>query len=272
MDPSLTVSNNNFENQNWNYNNPDLQTNFPDNHIAYQDENAITQSPDQWSQFSPQQFLMDIPVPANSEGGQTYQRYSSLGLEEELALREIAMPSQIPIQSMEELAIKRESSTSTSTSPPITSSQISRDSSKRRRLSMLNSTVASSEEEEEEEQASRSLETLHKKKGHNAIEKRYRTNLNDKIQILDQCLPQPIPEEGELVSTFQGSIDERRKNTKSAILTRAVEHIGLLEQNARRLKLETAALNTRIAAFEKLALSGITQPVLNITEGGIEEN
>jgi hypothetical protein len=103
-----------------------------------------------------------------------------------------------------------------------------------------------------------------KKRGHNAIEKRYRTNLNDKIA----CLGQGIPPLRKMSSMDSKSGDEgdnsdndtvdktgQQKYGKAAILTRALEYIQHLECTTQRLGGEVVTLKTRVGAFERLAMS-----------------
>jgi hypothetical protein len=103
-----------------------------------------------------------------------------------------------------------------------------------------------------------------KKRGHNAIEKRYRTNLNDKIA----CLGQGIPPLRKMSSMDSKSGDEgdnsdndtvdktgQQKYGKAAILTRALEYIQHLEYTTQRLGGEVVTLKTRVGAFERLAMS-----------------
>ncbi len=103
-----------------------------------------------------------------------------------------------------------------------------------------------------------------KQQGHNAIEKRYRSNLNDKIYALRQRVPSLCPiaegmqadanaEEGER------SVPEvRQKYGKAEILTGAVAYIGHLEGTVERLGSEVGVLKARVMAFERLAMSAST--------------
>jgi hypothetical protein len=114
-----------------------------------------------------------------------------------------------------------------------------------------------------------------RKRGHNAIEKRYRTNLNDKIA----CLRQGIPPLWRRSSTDSKSVDELdgeesdhetgekktcQKYGKAAILTRALEYIQYLESNTERLGDEVAGLKIRVGAFERLAM--IESVIVNAPE------
>jgi len=197
-----------------------------------------------------------------------FHGYSTLGLKEEIALREIAMPSyRITKASMAEFV--NIENPITSTNDMASGKQVSRHSSKRQKIttthSFSSSTHASEEDtgwdnEREEKEVTQYYRTNRaqkkKKEDHNVIEKRYRSSLNDKILGLDRCIRPPIPENGSTPRGAVGGNKHQQKSTKSAILTRAVEHIESLETNARRSLLETKALNTRVAAFEQLALSG----------------
>ena len=107
-----------------------------------------------------------------------------------------------------------------------------------------------------------------KKRGHNAIEKRYRTNLNDRIACLNLGIPELWASSStDLVSKSGDEEDDsdpdtadkktkQPKNGKAAILTRALRYIQHLEGAAQVLGDEIVALETRVGAFEKLAMSG----------------
>ncbi|TAQ83934.1 hypothetical protein B7494_g7745 [Chlorociboria aeruginascens] len=92
-----------------------------------------------------------------------------------------------------------------------------------------------------------------RKRGHNAIEKRYRTNLNNKINSLRLGIPSLCKQNGD------GNDSEEvleQKYGKATILTRASEYIKTLQGGNERLGNELAELKTRVAAFERLAKSG----------------
>lgn len=107
---------------------------------------------------------------------------------------------------------------------------------------------------------------LSRKRGHNAIEKRYRTNLNDKINLLREALPKlqrsssnessKTCEEEDEEDDQEDTKSSQQKCGKAATLTMALEYIKHLELAAQRLGDETCTLQTRIGAFEKLAMSG----------------
>jgi hypothetical protein len=104
-----------------------------------------------------------------------------------------------------------------------------------------------------------------RKRGHNAIEKRYRTNLNEKIICLRQGIPSlcrsrstdsAIGEDAEESEEDLDSKTGQQKYGKAAILTRALEYIKHLENTTQRLGGEADILRTRVGAFEKLAMGG----------------
>lgn len=91
-------------------------------------------------------------------------------------------------------------------------------------------------------------------KSHNMIEKRYRTNLNDKIIALGKILPNI---NGDAISAENGPNGETepQKLKKATILSRATEFIGELETRVENLTNEHAALQSRLTAFEKLLVT-----------------
>lgn len=98
-----------------------------------------------------------------------------------------------------------------------------------------------------------------KREGHNTIEKRYRAKLNEKISLLGQCVP-------SLMTVHSGEIDdiedgtkaapEKEKYSKGVTITRATEYITYLQYKNKEVSLQAVILNTRVEAFEKLAMSG----------------
>lgn len=113
-----------------------------------------------------------------------------------------------------------------------------------------------------DEEASNTCQS--RRRGHNAIEKRYRTNLNDKIV----CLRDAIPSLRRDSASSERSDDEdsdgdstakqaQQKYGKADILVRALDYIKHLEMTTGRMGGELDVLNTRIEAFEQLAMNGI---------------
>jgi len=101
-----------------------------------------------------------------------------------------------------------------------------------------------------------------RQRGHNAIEKRYRTNLNEKID----CLRQGIPSLNRTSSAGSTSGDEdlcetrwdgQQKYGKAAVLTRALDYIKHLENTTQRLGGEVESLKVRTGGFEMdVAMNG----------------
>ncbi len=102
------------------------------------------------------------------------------------------------------------------------------------------------------------------RKSHNAIEKRYRTSVNDSINRLRQAIPPVIQkksdsrsvEENEGPLTEKGNRARQQKDGKGAVLVRALEYIKQLEANTKRLCSESDALDRRLGAFEILGVNG----------------
>jgi hypothetical protein len=117
-------------------------------------------------------------------------------------------------------------------------------------------------------------ESPHKKTTHNVIEKRYRTNLNDKIAALRDSVPSlrimarrlehsassDDAEEEELDEDLVGLTPAHKLN-KATILSKATEYISHLERRNKNLAKENAVLRDRVQGFEMLVVSsGRTGP------------
>ena len=101
-----------------------------------------------------------------------------------------------------------------------------------------------------------------KKTAHNMIEKRYRTNLNDKIAALRDSVPslrvmsRPNgTEEDDDPEDLEGLTPAHKLN-KATVLSKATEYIRHLEKRNKRLADEVATLKGRIESYEKMAISG----------------
>ncbi|KAK5662024.1 hypothetical protein OQA88_10136 [Cercophora sp. LCS_1] len=86
---------------------------------------------------------------------------------------------------------------------------------------------------------------------HNDIERKYRTNLKDKIAELRDAVPalQTISETGEEDASQPGS---RAKVSKGTVLTKATEYIHQLERRNKQIMQEHRKLRERLNAFEQL--------------------
>ncbi|CAG8950733.1 hypothetical protein HYFRA_00002944 [Hymenoscyphus fraxineus] len=102
-----------------------------------------------------------------------------------------------------------------------------------------------------------------KKTAHNMIEKRYRTNLNDKIAALRDSVPSlrimTKSARGEDTADdreeLQGLTPAHKLN-KATVLSKATEYIQFLERKNKKLQAENELQKARIAAFETLFHSG----------------
>ncbi|KAI0155172.1 hypothetical protein GGR57DRAFT_491674 [Xylariaceae sp. FL1272] len=102
-----------------------------------------------------------------------------------------------------------------------------------------------------------------KKTAHNMIEKRYRTNLNDKIAALRDSVPSlrimSKSARGEDTTEDREELHgltPAHKLNKATVLSKATEYIRHLEKRNSRLMNDNAIMQQRIAAFEKLFMSG----------------
>ncbi|KAF5559779.1 myc-type bHLH transcription factor [Fusarium napiforme] len=96
---------------------------------------------------------------------------------------------------------------------------------------------------------------------HNDIERKYRTNLKDKIAELRDAVPalHSIPEDG----TEEGENSQRApKVSKGTVLTKATEYIQYLERRNRSIMKEHQELARRLQAFEQLLSASARQPFL----------
>lgn len=111
------------------------------------------------------------------------------------------------------------------------------------------------------------------------IEKRYRTNLNDKIAALRDSVPalrvmvhrlehteedpnssvsimdEIKAEAGLEAEDDMGGVSPAHKLNKATILSKATEYIAHLEQKNRALVKENSALRNRVEGFEMLVMS-----------------
>jgi hypothetical protein len=109
-----------------------------------------------------------------------------------------------------------------------------------------------------------------KKTAHNMIEKRYRTNLNDKIAALRDSVPSlrimSKSARGEDTTEDREELHgltPAHKLNKATVLSKATEYIRHLEKRNNRLIDENSTMQARIAAFEKLFMAGAMNGAMN---------
>ncbi|KAL2874598.1 hypothetical protein SGCOL_010267 [Colletotrichum sp. CLE4] len=98
---------------------------------------------------------------------------------------------------------------------------------------------------------------------HNDIERKYRTNLKDRISELRDAVPslRSIPEEGGGEDAEVDSQSQRGpKVSKGTVLTKATEYIHYLERRNKAIMREHQELARRLQAFEQLLSAQARQP------------
>ncbi|KAH6705082.1 helix-loop-helix DNA-binding domain-containing protein [Leptodontidium sp. MPI-SDFR-AT-0119] len=176
-----------------------------------------------------------------TSGTRQAQQYSGrLTPQEESKLRSIAMPS-----------TQAQYPTSPSSSP----SSPDPTGNRKRKSSM--------EEEEEDDESPEPINERCppvKKTAHNMIEKRYRTNLNDKIAALRDSVPSlrvmsKKNSRGEDIQEDLQGLTPAHKLNKATVLSKATEYIAHLEKRNKYLTKENTSLKSRVDAFEILVMA-----------------
>ncbi|KAK7421297.1 Clr6 histone deacetylase associated PHD protein-2 Cph2 [Neonectria magnoliae] len=171
-------------------------------------------------------------------------------------LRNIAMPPHLQYNSPKS-ASSPDSATGEARMGILSSPELAEMSSKASRK--RKSSADPEDEEEEDEDGNQPI----KKTAHNMIEKRYRTNLNDKIAALRDSVPSlrimTKSARGEDTTEDREELHgltPAHKLNKATVLSKATEYIRHLEKRNNRLLDENGAMQARIAAFEKLFMAG----------------
>ena len=221
---------------------------FEDAPFDLDDVPSISTSSTPEFEFPTYPFTTDSSAPIQQQDlRRAYGGVSSLTVAEEKALQDIAMPfhalSNIKDASPATLSMESPSPTSPSASPE--PEVQSRKNNKRKLVDL-------------EESSSTKL-CQSRKSGHNAIEKRYRSNLNAKLECLRESVPSlcDLNANASKEDSFRedSKAEGQQKYGKAAILTRAMEYIQQLEGTTQKLGGEVDRLKIRVGAFEKLAMS-----------------
>ncbi|CZT50333.1 related to myc-type bHLH transcription factor [Rhynchosporium secalis] len=175
-----------------------------------------------------------------------YTTLNTLTPAQQEKLRNIAMPQHLQYRS------HNSPHSTTSTKSHSMSSPEPNDRSRKRKSSV-------DVDDEEEDDSNPPV----KKTAHNMIEKRYRTNLNDKIAALRDSVPSlrimSKSARGEDTADdreeLQGLTPAHKLN-KATVLSKATEYINHLEKRNKRLQDENEEQKARLAAFETLFRSG----------------
>ncbi|QYS95731.1 BHLH transcriptional regulator [Trichoderma simmonsii] len=167
-------------------------------------------------------------------------------------LRNIAMPPHLQYGSPKSASSPESAKTGAASSPDVSGGS-QRDSRKRK--------IPADEEDDDDllEEGGKPI----KKTAHNMIEKRYRTNINDKIAALRDSVPSlrimSKSARGEDTTEDREELHgltPAHKLNKATVLSKATEYIRHLEKRNNRLLDENSAMHQRIAAFEKLFMAG----------------
>ncbi|KAF2502386.1 hypothetical protein BU16DRAFT_554447 [Lophium mytilinum] len=208
---------------------------------------------------TPNGFLPTPPIGWDQQQGDN-PIFSPINFEQQSALRNMAMPP----RSTPSLHHSPSSAGNVHSSPDSihSSPEPAQSGSSKKRKS-------SSEEESEESKQDRQPPI--KKTAHNMIEKRYRTNLNDKIAALRDSVPSlrimsrgnGTGEEEDDPEDLEGLTPAHKLN-KATVLSKATEYIRHLEKRNKRLADELQACKARLDNMEKIAMSGPPMGMSNV--------
>ncbi|KAK3945542.1 sterol regulatory element-binding protein 1 [Diplogelasinospora grovesii] len=176
-------------------------------------------------------------------------------------LRSIAMPQHLQYQSPRSASAGSPDSNGSGNAKGAGSSpdgaELSKTSSRKRKSS------ADMEDDDDDEEELDGGGQPVKKTAHNMIEKRYRTNLNDKIAALRDSVPalriMSKSARGEDTTEDREELHgltPAHKLNKATVLSKATEYIRHLEKRNNRLLEEKSSMQARITAFEKLFMAG----------------
>jgi hypothetical protein len=90
-----------------------------------------------------------------------------------------------------------------------------------------------------------------RRESHNAVERRRRENINERIQELGTMLPETMLE--ELASSVNVNGGNNNKPNKGAILRKSVDHIRILQQEVTNHKQRIFELERQLASLTSTA-------------------
>jgi len=88
-------------------------------------------------------------------------------------------------------------------------------------------------------------------RSHNIVEKRYRTNINQKITALRDSIPSLRPAKASETQPVETEGEPTQKFNKATVLSTAVGYIRDLEKDKRRLEIEIAQLKVHLRAIQE---------------------
>ncbi|PNY24468.1 Sterol regulatory element-binding protein 1 [Tolypocladium capitatum] len=193
------------------------------------------------------------PVLAVTQAGAGADAAAALSTEE---LRNIAMPPHLQYNSPKSASSpdssRSDAKAGAASSPDLAGPSARKDNRKRKVTDEL-------DEDDDMDDEDKPV----KKTAHNMIEKRYRTNINDKIAALRDSVPSlrimSKSARGEDTTEDREELHgltPAHKLNKATVLSKATEYIRHLEKRNNRLADENLAMKDRIAAFEKLFMAG----------------
>jgi len=202
-------------------------------------EEPLFQSPNQ-----PREQLYSTPLSWEVPSASSRRTATRLSPEEESKLRSIAMPSLSGRK-----AHSYPASPDSASSPEPISNGLKRKSS-----------YDDDEDDDDDEPSTGGRRQPVKKTAHNMIEKRYRTNLNDKIAALRDSVPSlriisRKNSRGEEVQEDLQGLTPAHKLNKATVLSKATEYIAHLEKRNKMLLKENSTLKSRVEAFEILMMA-----------------
>ncbi|KAG6010693.1 hypothetical protein E4U21_005192 [Claviceps maximensis] len=171
-------------------------------------------------------------------------------------LKNIAMPAHLQYNSPKSASSPTDSARSDFRGPSLASPECLDSSQKDNRKRKVSSEPEDDDDVDDEDKPI-------KKTAHNMIEKRYRTNINDKIAALRDSVPSlrimSKSARGEDTTEDREELHgltPAHKLNKATVLSKATEYIRHLEKRNNRLLDENSVMQTRINAFEKLFMAG----------------